>query len=272
MEPKIDIQYIPLDLIDSDNSFNCRDRVTFAGVVELAKSIRQDGLLQPVVVRPRVVDNYNYQLIAGYRRFKSFKMLFEEDPVKYAKIPATIRVCDDLEAKRFNLMENIQREELNLKEEAAACLKLMEDGLLPEDVCATLGKSMGWFQIRKYMMELPGYIQDEVVAYNFTQQQIMELWRAPDDEARIQMVLKVKGAKEKGEKITRIVKRERPLDKKLVPKKDEIYEKMEEVAKLIGFGIVTRALAWCAGGITDREFNADVNLERVRMDKTNVTQ
>lgn len=252
-----DLIHIPLADINADQEFNCRTRVVQLEVVELAKSIRQLGLMSPVVVRKQ--GDGRYQLIAGYRRFTSYKMLCDEDPIKFGTIPAVVKVCTDLEAFRMNLVENVQRTNLNIKEEAHACERLLDNGMTPDEVAKELGKSRGWLQTRQQMIDLPEDIQNEIVAYNFTQSQIRELWQAKNDEARYEMVKKVKGAKDRGEKVTVIEKRERPLDKKLTPKKGEIFEKMEEISENYGrYNIVTRALAWAAGEVTDRVINTEI--------------
>ncbi len=253
-----DTVQVPLKDIVADNSFNCRENLTFIETVELAKSIRTKGLMNAVTVR-KIPGEEKMLLIAGYRRYKAHLMLQEENPEKYSTIKATVVICSDLEATQLNLIENVQRTNLNIKEEAHACLRLGALGMSPDAICKELGKSRGWLQNRQWVTDLPLDIQDDIVKYNMTISNIREFWQARDDEALLTaMVNRVKDAKDHGKKITKILKRVRPLDKKLKPTEDECLEAMEKVSKIFGqYNIVTRAMAWCFGNITDRQFYMD---------------
>ena len=79
---------------------------------ELAKTLKSVGIIEPIVVR--CLDNDNYQLIAGERRFRAAKI------AGLKKIPAVIKQANDLEALEIGIIENVQREELNPIEEARA--------------------------------------------------------------------------------------------------------------------------------------------------------
>lgn len=103
-------------------------------LAELAESIRELGVIQPVVVRPE--EGGGYELIAGERRWRACKIL------GYKTIPAVIKDYHDLEATAVSLIENIQREDLNPLEEALAYHQLMEDfQLTQEEVSGRVGKS-----------------------------------------------------------------------------------------------------------------------------------
>lgn len=100
---------------------------------ELAESIRRQGILQPLLVRP--VGN-GYQLVAGERRWRAAKL------AGLGKVPVVIRVMDDRDVMVAALMENLQREDLNPVEEARALAKLQETLELTQDALAgRLGKS-----------------------------------------------------------------------------------------------------------------------------------
>jgi ParB family chromosome partitioning protein len=106
---------LPTDQIDPDPR-NPRRRLE---VAELAESISTYGLLQPVVVRE---DGTRYRLIAGHRRFEAVRLLagrHPDDP-RWREIEAVLRRADDEEAYLLTLTENLQREDLHPKEEAAA--------------------------------------------------------------------------------------------------------------------------------------------------------
>lgn len=100
---------------------------------ELAQSIAQHGLLQPIVVRPHLG---HYQLVAGERRFRAAKI------AGMTTIPAVIMELTDRQLAEIALVENLQREDLNPLEEASAYAKLIEEFNLTQEAVATrIGKS-----------------------------------------------------------------------------------------------------------------------------------
>ena len=122
-------------------------------LVELAESIREHGVVQPIVVRP--LGAGDYELIAGERRWRACLSLGME------KIPAIIREYDDLEATAVALIENIQRENLNPLEEAMAYKVLMDDfGLTQEDVSKRVGKSRPFVGNMVRLLTLPPDIKN----------------------------------------------------------------------------------------------------------------
>lgn len=119
---------------------------------ELASSIREHGVVQPIVVRQ--LKDGKYQLIAGQRRLQACREL------GLKSIPAVIRDYGDLEAAAVALIENIQRENLNPLEEARAYKLLMEDfGLTQENVSQRVGKSRPFVGNLIRLLMLPDKIQ-----------------------------------------------------------------------------------------------------------------
>lgn len=101
---------------------------------DLADSIRQHGVLQPLVVRP--MPNGSYQLVAGERRWRAARM------AGVNQVPVIIRELTDKEAMEITLIENLQREDLNPMEEAAGYHELMEKfNLTQEQASQRVGKS-----------------------------------------------------------------------------------------------------------------------------------
>ena len=104
------------------------------GIEELAASIESQGLMQPIVVRPR--SGGGYELIAGERRWRAAQKAGVD------RIPAIVREADDREAMAMALIENIQREALTPLEEATGLRRLLEDfELTHEEVATAVGKS-----------------------------------------------------------------------------------------------------------------------------------
>ena len=101
---------------------------------ELAKSIEQNGIIQPILVRP--MSDGSYQLIAGERRWRAARM------AGLHEVPVTIREMTDEEASVFALIENLQREDLNPVEEAQGLKSLIETyGFTQEESADKVGKS-----------------------------------------------------------------------------------------------------------------------------------
>lgn len=122
-------------------------------LAELAASIKEHGVIQPVVVRP--LQSGGYELIAGERRWRACKTL------GYRKIPAVVKEYRDMEASAVSLIENVQRENLNPLEEALAYHQLMDNyGLTQEEVSGRVGKSRSFVANMVRLLGLPNEIKD----------------------------------------------------------------------------------------------------------------
>ena len=115
----------------------------------LADSIAENGVLQPILVRPAAREGY-YQIIAGERRWRASKMAGLSD------IPAVIVDADELQTAQFALIENLQREDLDPWEEAMAYEKLIREfGLRQEDLATRMGKSRSAVTNTLRLLDLP---------------------------------------------------------------------------------------------------------------------
>ena len=124
---------------------------------ELAESISEVGLLQPIVVR-KLADN-DHQLIVGERRWRAHKIAGIE------KIPAIVRVTDDENLLRDALLENLHRAQLNPLEEAAAYRQLLDDfGCTKEDLAARIKRSRPHISNTLRLLNLPTSVQRRVAA------------------------------------------------------------------------------------------------------------
>ena len=141
---------IPVALI-KPNPYQPRDAFDDEALGALADSIREVGLLQPVLVRPA---GDGFELIAGERRLRAAKR------VGLQTIPALVRETDDDRALEQALVENVQREDLNPLEEAAAYQQLLEDfNLTHEQLAARVGKSRAAISNTLRLLQLPPSIQ-----------------------------------------------------------------------------------------------------------------
>lgn len=128
-----ELRELPIDVIQRGRYQPRRD-MDQESLQELAESIRQQGVMQPVVVRP--VGDGQYELIAGERRWRATQMAGLD------RIPALVRDVPDAAAVAMALIENIQRENLNPIEEAFALHRLQDEfGLTQAQVAEAVGKS-----------------------------------------------------------------------------------------------------------------------------------
>ncbi|WP_283139525.1 ParB/RepB/Spo0J family partition protein [Rhizohabitans arisaemae] len=147
---------IPISTIEPNP---CQPRTGFDAdaLDELAASIREVGLLQPVVVRP--VGEGRYELVMGERRWRASKIAGLE------RIPAIVRITHDNDLLRDALIENIQRQQLNPLDEAAAYQQLLNDfGATHEQLGSRIGRSRSHITNTLRLLNLPPKVQLRVAA------------------------------------------------------------------------------------------------------------
>jgi ParB family chromosome partitioning protein len=121
-----------------------------AALEELAASIREKGVIQPLIVREKPKGSGTYEIIAGERRWRAAQL------ARLHELPVIIRDFNDTEVLEVAIIENIQRDDLNAVEEAQAYAQLMERfGHTQEKVAATLGKSRSHIANFLRMLSLP---------------------------------------------------------------------------------------------------------------------
>lgn len=148
------ISILKLSLIDP-KSDQPRKNFDKQALSELASSIRENGLLQPIIVRE--YGEGRYQIIAGERRFRASKL------AELNEIPAIIMDKDDRRAAEIALIENIQREDLNPIEEAYGFKALEEEyGLTQEELSERIGKSRSAIANTTRLLDLPEEILDMI--------------------------------------------------------------------------------------------------------------
>jgi ParB family chromosome partitioning protein len=122
---------------------------------ELADSIEKNGVMQPIVVRPSPKYEGQYEIIAGERRWRASKL------AEIGTIPAIIREMDDKLALELALVENIQRQDLNVLEEAAGYKRLMDEFSYTQEALAhTVGKSRSHIANLLRLLSLPEDVQE----------------------------------------------------------------------------------------------------------------
>lgn len=143
-------------------------------LAELADSIKEHGIIQPIVVSK---SGGQYEIIAGERRFQSAKI------AGLLKIPAIIRKTDDRQKLELAIVENIQRQDLNLIEEAKSYLKLTNEfGLTQDEVAKKLGKSRSAVANKIRLLNLPVEIQKALLEGKITEGHAKLLLAIPNPE------------------------------------------------------------------------------------------
>ena len=154
------------------NPYQPRDAFDEQALGALADSIREVGLLQPVLVRPA---GEGFELIAGERRWRAAQR------VGLQTIPALVRETDDNTALEQALVENLQRDDLNPLEEAAAYQQLIEDfHLTHEQVASRMGKSRAAISNTLRLLQLPPSIQRALREGQLTMGHARALLGTPD--------------------------------------------------------------------------------------------
>ena len=152
--PKEEIVEIPLDELRS-NPYQPRVVFDEDALNELAASIKEHGVFQPIIVKKSIK---GYEIIAGERRVKACRML------GLKTIPAIVREFDDTQMMEIALLENLQREDLNPFEEASAYVKIMNaKGLTQEEFSKVIGKSQSYINNTMGLLRLPDEVKNMVI-------------------------------------------------------------------------------------------------------------
>ena len=153
---RVVIKQIPLAQIGANPD---QPRKTFkdAELNDLAASIKEKGVLQPILLRAVPNKPYNYEIVAGERRYRASKL------AGLTEIPAVIKKLDDDNAMEIALIENVQRENLDPIEEAAAYKNLMEKcNYDMADVSRLIGKSDSYIRNAIRLIDLPDAVRQMV--------------------------------------------------------------------------------------------------------------
>lgn len=190
-------------------------------IAALADSIREHGLLQPLLVRP--LDNGGYQIVAGERRWRACRML------GMSEVPVLIRELSDQETAQIALIENLQRENLNPIEEALGYHDLMESyDMTQEAVSKTVGKSRSTVANSLRLLNLPNKIKEMLRKGNITTGHAKALAAIDDEELMLSIAEKASNGQITVRGIEKIAaKKDYAEEKQEIEKKDSYFKEME---------------------------------------------
>ncbi|MDD3241213.1 MAG: ParB/RepB/Spo0J family partition protein [Bacilli bacterium] len=165
------------------NRFQPREVFDEKALEELAISIKEHGVIQPIIVR-KIGDKY--EIIAGERRYKASVL------AGLTKIPAIIRNLDDKETSKVALLENLQRKDLTAIEEARTYQKILElDAMTQEELGKTMGKSQPSIANKLRLLELPDEIQDSLLHNQISERHARSLLSLKTTDEQIAMLNKI---------------------------------------------------------------------------------
>lgn len=152
-------------------------------LAELSDSIKQNGVIQPLLVRKK---GAAYEIVAGERRYQAAKL------AGLKELPVVIREIDDNEVLKLALIENLQRADLTPLEEARGYRALIdEQGLTQEELAKTLSKSRSAITNTLRLLDLPERVQDLVAEGSLSAGHARAILAVPSEEGRIKLAEKV---------------------------------------------------------------------------------
>ncbi len=178
------LEIIPVDYI-RPNPYQPRRVFSEESLNELAHSIKQYGLLQPITVR-KLSHNY-YEIIAGERRWRAVCK------AGFTHIKAVVQPAVDEDSALIALIENLQREDLHFFEEAEGYQSLMkEHGLTQEELARRLGMNQSTVANKMRILKLPASVKELVTAYRLSERHARALLRLHNEEAQLKVLRDIK--------------------------------------------------------------------------------
>lgn len=181
-QPKDEVLQLPINKI-TPNRYQPRNIFNDEKIQELAESIKEHGVIQPIVVR-----RYNqlFEIIAGERRYRASKLLGLE------KIPVIVRDFDDKQSASIAIVENIQREDLTAIEEALAYRQLIELHEITQAVLAKqMGKSQSTIANKIRLLNLAEGVQQAVLERKITERHARSLLIVKEEAMQLELLKKI---------------------------------------------------------------------------------
>ena len=159
-QPKDEVTQLPISKI-VPNKYQPRNIFNDEKILELSESIKEHGVIQPIVVRKF---KEGYEIIAGERRYRASKLIGLD------KVPAIVRDYDDKQSASIAIVENIQREDLTAIEEALAYKQLIDlHGITQAALAKQMGKSQSTVANKIRLLNLSEHVQQAVLERNVTE-------------------------------------------------------------------------------------------------------
>ena len=218
-----DVSTLNIDMLEV-NKNQPRKNFNDESLYSLAESIKENGIIQPIIVRP--IGNGRYQIIAGERRFRAANI------AGVRAIPVVVKDVEDYKTAEIALIENLQREDLNPIEEAKGYLNLIEKyNLTQDEVAKKVGKSRSAVTNSIRLLNLPQDVKKEVISGRLTSGQARALLAIKDEYELKKMALNVIEKGMSVREIERMANIKKGREKNLKNKKvfeDNIFKDLEK--------------------------------------------
>ena len=222
------------------NPYQPRKEFSKEKIQELAQSIKENGLIQPIIVRQSPV--IGYEILAGERRYRA------SIEAGLSEVPVIIKKLSDQDMMVHSIIENLQREDLNPIEEAKAYQSLIEKGYTHADIAAKMGKSRPYITNLVRLLTLPDFILNEVEAGKLSQAHARLLIQLSTDEQK-KLLYRIQTEDLSVRQVEHLLKEEK--NKKKTKEKDHfIKEEEENLKKLLGLDVQISLKKKEAGKIT----------------------
>ncbi len=251
-------EIVDINLVEPNRN---QPRKTFNedSLIELSESIKQRGIIEPIVVAKR--DDY-FEIIAGERRWRAAKL------ANIKQVPVVIKDYTDQEIMEIALIENIQREDLNPVEEALAYQNLIQEYDLKQDeVAERVSKSRTAITNSLRLLKLDSRVQTMLIEENISSGHARALLAIKDGEEQYNLAMKIFDEKlsvrETEKLIKSIGKEKKPAKEKKELKNDFVYRNLEEELKMItGTKVTINRKSETAGKIEIEYYNPE-DLEKI---------
>lgn len=253
------VRSVPVELI-VPNPRQPRLQFDDARLEELARSIQEKGILEPLIVR--TTDDGHYELVAGERRLRAAQL------VGKSEVPVLVRDYEDRESLEIALIENLQREDLNPVEEARAYLRLSEEfGRTHAEISQEVGKDRSTITNLLRLLRLPSQILEEVSRGTLSVGHARVLLSMDDPQQQIDLACRMVSEGWNVRQAERFVAKvprngERPKDDTLPEKRSREILRVEEALRY-ALGTEVHLDHGPKGGRIDIRYGTDEELERI---------
>ena len=220
------IVMVMLDLL-APSPFQPRRVFDESALNDLVESIREKGVLQPLLVRPNPKKKGEYEIIAGERRFRASKK------AGLTQVPVIIKNFDDKAALEVALIENLQREDLNPIEEAEAYARLLKEfDYTQEELSRVVGKSRSYVANTMRLLELPESVKKMLAEKQMTAGHARTLLTAQNPEKLAKEIVKKGLSVRETEKLVAAPKKATIKEK--APKDTDVVALENDLSKILG--------------------------------------
>ena len=261
-ESKIQVKTNKLPLSNIvPNKFQPRKNFEEENLQDLTNSIKERGVIQPIIVRKSNSDKSKYEIIAGERRWLAARKAGLHD------IPVVVTDADDLRTLEFAIVENVQRHDLNPLEEAQGYKKLIDEfSYDQEKVSKFIGKSRSYITNSLRMLNLPADVLSYVEKRKITSGHAKILVGLDNASFIANKIIEKKLSVRQSENLVRLLKR----SKKIIPNKDPDIKNLEEtISNKIGLNVSIKNNKRNKGSITISFHDSDQLNKLIQVIKDN---